>query len=134
MAESRADVPERPSIIDAVIDHLALDNIRALQQPGAPPLLEKIVKLYIEDAPRLVRSMREAAASADHATLRLAAHSLKSASANIGAVNVAKLSKQLEAEARAGSVDNATAQINQVEAQLKAVELALQFELQVAAG
>jgi signal transduction histidine kinase/CheY-like chemotaxis protein/HPt (histidine-containing phosphotransfer) domain-containing protein len=130
LAESRADAPERPSVIDLE----AIDNIRALQQPGAPQLLEKIVKLYIEDAPRLVRSMREAAASSDHATLRRAAHSLKSASANVGAVNVAKLSRQLEAEARAGSVNNATAQINQVEAQLKAAELALQFELQAAAG
>lgn len=130
MAESRADAPERPSVIDLE----AIDNIRVLQQPRAPQLLEKIVKLYIEDAPRLVHSMREAAASSGHATLRRAAHSLKSASANVGAVNVAKLSRQLEAEARAGSVNNATAQINQVEAQLKAVQLALQFELQAAAN
>jgi len=77
--------------------------------------------------------MREAAASSDHASLQLAAHSLKSASAYVGAVNVAKLSKQLEADARAGSVNNAAAQINQVEAQLNAVELALQFELRAAA-
>jgi HPt (histidine-containing phosphotransfer) domain-containing protein len=130
LAELPVDTPERPSIIDLE----ALDNICALQRPGAPQILEKIVKLYIDDAPRLIRSMREAAASSDHATLQLAAHSLKSASAHVGALNVAKLSKELEAEARAGSVNNAIARINQVEAQLKAAEQALQVELQAASG
>jgi len=129
LAESRADAPECPAVIDA-----RRSTVFAHCSNGNAQILEKIVRLYIEDAPRLVRSMRKAAASSDHVTLQLAAHSLKSASANVGALNVAKLSKELEAEARAGSVSNAIAQINQVEAQLKAAEQALQVELQAASG
>ncbi|HTP97346.1 MAG TPA: PAS domain S-box protein, partial [Burkholderiales bacterium] len=124
--EAAAPAPEAPA---DRLDAKALDNIRALQRPGAPNILEKIVRLYFEDAPRLLQSMRDALAQAENATLQRAVHTLKSASANVGAVHVSKLCKQFEAEVRAGCVDNAAAFISRIDAEFHAVEPLLRSEV-----
>ena len=82
------------------IDVRALDNIRKLQQPGAPDLLERIVALYLHDVPKLVHSMREAIAAGDGIALQRAAHTLKSSSATLGAFHLAKLCNEMEVQAR----------------------------------
>jgi len=78
------------------IDDKALDNIRRLQRPGAPSILDKIIGLYFVDAPRQILSMRDALAADDDAALKRAAHTLKSSSGNLGALALAGSCKELE--------------------------------------
>ena len=61
-----------------LIDQSALDSIRALQQPGAPDLLARIIKAYVDSADSLVAAMRESLASGDLEVLTRSAHTLKS--------------------------------------------------------
>jgi len=51
--------------------------------------------------------MRTAAETGDQPALMMASHSLKSNSANVGAVQLADLCRALEADARAGAVPDA---------------------------
>jgi CheY-like chemotaxis protein len=67
------------------LDDNALNAIRSLERQGAADMLNKVVELYFHRTPLLLRELRQAASRDDAAALRLAAHSLKSSSANLGA-------------------------------------------------
>ena len=118
-AESREDAPATE------IDAKALEEIRALQRTGSPDLLEKIVDRYLKDAPRLLQSMREAAATANGDVLRRAAHTLKSTSATVGAIRLAQHCREIESRARAGRLADAGQWLNLVENELSLVRVAL---------
>ena len=70
-----------------------------------PEFLAELVDTYLTDGDAQVRALREAPAG-DLAALIRPAHSLKSSSASIGAVALADRCRSLEADARAGRVDD----------------------------
>jgi signal transduction histidine kinase/CheY-like chemotaxis protein len=78
------------------LDRRALQSLRALQRPGRPDVLGRIIELYRHDAPRLLAEMRLAAQSGDVEALHLTAHSLKSTSANLGAGTLAARCREIE--------------------------------------
>jgi PAS domain S-box-containing protein len=106
---------------DSPIDKSALYRIKAVQQPGKPDLVEKIINLYINDAQSLCHNIHEAVGKGDPQALSKAAHSLKSSSANVGALKLANLCKELETLGRANSIDNAQDIINQMDSEYKRV-------------
>ncbi len=112
-----------------VLDRAALAGIRALERPGSGNLLRRVIDRYAEDAPRLVASMRAAAANEDAHALQVAAHTLKSASANVGAVALAGLCKSLESTGRSGVTAGAAEALPELERELERVATALQAEL-----
>jgi HPt (histidine-containing phosphotransfer) domain-containing protein len=70
-----------------------------------PEFLAELVDTYLADGDAQVRALREAPAG-DLAALVRPAHSLKSSSASIGAMALADRCRSLEADARAGQVDD----------------------------
>jgi HPt (histidine-containing phosphotransfer) domain-containing protein len=84
------------------IDKNVLDGIRALEGEGNRGLLERIIDLYLSDAPRLVEGILAAAEKGDMESLLRAAHTLKSSSANVGATGLPELCRKVEGMARAG--------------------------------
>jgi HPt (histidine-containing phosphotransfer) domain-containing protein len=118
----------------AVLDVSALATIRSLERPGSSDLLKRVIDRYSADAPRLVETLRTAAANADAYALQVAAHTLKSASANVGAVSLAGMCKELEITGRNGAVAGAAAVLPALERELDRVHCALQAELARAAG
>ena len=62
---------------------------------------------FVGDTPRHLAALRQSLAGGDAEALRRIAHSLKSASANIGAARLAALCRELEQLGRAGKVDGA---------------------------
>jgi len=78
------------------LDQARLDMIRSLQRPGRPNVLKKIIELYGQDSPVLLRAIRDAVSNGDDVLLQESAHSLKSASANLGAVSLAAICKEIE--------------------------------------
>ena len=100
----------------SLLDQKVLHGIRAMQRPGAPNLLGKVIKIYLECSPKLVQALRSAVVqerSAD--AIRQAAHSLKSSSANLGATSVAALCKELEVMGREARIADAAATFAEVE-------------------
>jgi HPt (histidine-containing phosphotransfer) domain-containing protein len=114
------------------IDVRALDNIRKLQQPGTPDLLERIVALYLHDVPKLVQSMREAIAAGDAIVLQRAVHTLKSSSATLGALQLAQLCNEMEVQARDKHLVDAGQWISRIECESARVCASLQRESTVA--
>jgi len=108
-----ASAPEQTA---SPLDERALDQIRALQRPGAPDLLGKIIGLYLESSPGLLRQIRDAVAGEDGDALRQAAHSLKSSSANLGAKRLAAVCKELEQRGRERRLEGAAELLRELEA------------------
>src|SRR5439155_135227 len=82
---SHAAAPATDEMLAPVIDPNALQALRALQRPGRPNVLVRIIDMFNSDAPRLLGEMQIAADASDGEALRHAAHTLKSTSANVGA-------------------------------------------------
>jgi HPt (histidine-containing phosphotransfer) domain-containing protein len=78
------------------VDLAALRGFEEIQAEGEPDLVVELIDLYLEDAPRKLALMLEAAAGADEESLRRAAHSLKGSSASLGAFGAASLCAELE--------------------------------------
>ena len=72
--------------------------------------------------------MREAAASGDPAAMIRPAHSLKSSSANVGAIAVAEVSRALETDGRAGAIEGAVARVAACEAAFEVAKTGLLAE------
>lgn len=88
---------------------------------GAPPpgfsaeLLRKITDVYLRTAPDTVNEIETALKNRDVAAAQFAAHKLKSASANLGALSLPKLCEELEQMSAEHVIDNADALFNALE-------------------
>jgi HPt (histidine-containing phosphotransfer) domain-containing protein len=99
-----------------LLDQKALSNIRVVQRKGAPNVLEKVIRIYFENSPRLLQTLRDAVAGDETAeTVRMAAHSLKSSSACLGATRFAALCGNLEEMARENRTREAKKILNEIE-------------------
>jgi signal transduction histidine kinase/CheY-like chemotaxis protein/HPt (histidine-containing phosphotransfer) domain-containing protein len=63
-----------------------------------------LVRVYLEDTPKAVALLESAAAQGDRDGIIAPSHSLKSTSANLGAIRLAELAKRLEHGARGGEL------------------------------
>ncbi|MDH5193903.1 MAG: ATP-binding protein [Nitrospira sp.] len=79
-----------------VLNQTTLAEIRALQRPGQPDLVVRIVSSYLQTSPDLVDRIRSAVRSQNATELRAAAHRLKSCSAQLGALAVSADCRELE--------------------------------------
>lgn len=124
--EERSEVTR----LDA-IDRKALDTLRSLRRGGTPDLLHKVLHMYLHNAPQLLDSIRDAVAHSDALALQQAAHSLKSSSATVGALQLAAFSQEMEALGKTQSMTLAVPLLATMEAEYAVVEEALQRELPV---
>jgi CheY-like chemotaxis protein len=103
------------------VNRIALDNIQALSRDGGDALVQKVIAAYVGDTPRHLATLREAVEGMDAGSVRRVAHSLKSASANIGAARLATLCKELEQLGRADTVDGADRILTDMEHEFQTV-------------
>ncbi|MBN1177680.1 MAG: response regulator [Anaerolineae bacterium] len=106
---------DAPPPTSDLLDATALDNLWDMAG-GSAELLDGLIEAFMEDAPGLLESMRQALEGGDAPALRLAAHSLKSGSAQFGAMSLSRLCKQLEEMGKAGEWEGAEELIAQAEA------------------
>lgn len=85
--------------------HLNLEQLAELKE-----VLEDefsvLIKTYLQDAELRQRLIKEAVESKDYEAARLAAHSLKGASANLGALMLAEICEHLEHDCRSGNYND----------------------------
>ena len=109
-----------------VLDEEALEELYAVIGADAA----RIVTVYLEDAPQLVAQLEQAALGPDFDTLREAAHSLKSSSANLGAMALSAAAKRIELGARMQTMDRPAVAVALVVAEFDRARQALQAYLQ----
>lgn len=90
-----------------VIDLEVVEALKALDDDDGSCLFFELIDLFVEDAASQIRSMQTALARGDLKTLELAAHTLKSSCANIGASRMSEICQQLERLGRAGTLEGA---------------------------
>jgi CheY-like chemotaxis protein/HPt (histidine-containing phosphotransfer) domain-containing protein len=119
--------PESVELIhrDDVINRVALDNIRALSRDGGDALVQKVIVAYVDDTPQHLQTLRRAIAGADTSCVRKVAHSLKSASANVGAQKLAQLAREMEHLGRADTTEGASSILTDMEQEFRAVRHSL---------
>ena len=85
--------------------HLNLEQLAELKE-----VLEDefsvLISTYLQDAALRQQMITAAIGAKDYDAARLAAHSLKGASANLGALMLAEICEHLEHDCRAGRYDN----------------------------
>ncbi len=110
------------------LDAKTLQALRQMAGARATEILAQLISNYCEEAPQLLQAMRAAVATEDAAALRQAAHSLRSASANLGATALSQLCKVVEAIGCAGNTVGALTSISQAETEYETVKVALELE------
>jgi HPt (histidine-containing phosphotransfer) domain-containing protein len=108
-----------------VINRVALDKIRALSRERGDALVQKVIAAYVDDTPQQLRTLRSAIDGLDTGNVRRIAHTLKSASANVGAEALAALCKELEHLGRADTTEGADAILIDMEQEFQAVRHSL---------
>jgi len=103
------DLAGAAALADArpTIDMTVIDLIRDMERRGAKRLLERLVATYMTTAARLVAQAAYALKAGDVGTLQHATHTLKSSSANLGAIELSRRFGILERHARSGALDAA---------------------------
>jgi CheY-like chemotaxis protein/HPt (histidine-containing phosphotransfer) domain-containing protein len=89
-----------------VLDPTALDVFRELERRGGKNVLGRIVQAYLKQSQQHVAQLSEAAAKRDASGVQSAAHTLKSSSAQVGAVTLSELCKELEAMGRSEAIED----------------------------
>jgi two-component system, sensor histidine kinase and response regulator len=115
------------SALPCPVDTTALDVFRTSPRAGA---LSRIITCYSENAPQLLKTMRAALQDHDSEALHRSAHSLRSASASLGAVRLAELCRAIEQEAESGGSEKIHLHIAAAEAEYDQVKLTLRHELE----
>jgi PAS domain S-box-containing protein len=108
-----------------VIDRKVFDDLAA-SVGGDMAFLGELIDTYLNDATELLAAMRRALADGNVEEFRRAAHSLKSNSANLGAMRLSALAKELEMMAKAGALDGAADTVAGAESEYAQVKVALE--------
>jgi signal transduction histidine kinase/CheY-like chemotaxis protein len=93
--------PIQASDMDSVIDQEVLDELRAVL--GSE--VDRLIAVFLDTTPPLIAKLEAAALGPDFDALREAAHSLKSSSANLGAMALSAAAKLVEHGARMRKLD-----------------------------
>ncbi|HEY2560747.1 MAG TPA: Hpt domain-containing protein [Caldimonas sp.] len=105
----------------AVLDADALERLRELDPHGRSHLLERVLRAFESSASRLAAQFGEARASGDMQGIRHVVHTLKSSSASIGAVSLARLCAEIEGSIRAEAFASLPDRLDAMDRELAAV-------------
>ena len=114
------DIP--PESPEAAIDLKKFEEFR--QDMGAD-FIGEIIEVFNEDAPKLLEDMKLAFCVNDAKLFSRSAHSLKSNSAQFGAINLAEMARELEVLGKAGRLTEVPEKVARLEAEYAIVREAL---------
>jgi HPt (histidine-containing phosphotransfer) domain-containing protein len=122
---------EPPSAIENDIPLLLPEKMAQFREMGLErEVFQQLLQTYIAQSDKLVRELQLAVLAKDAAAMRQAAHTMKGASANLGAAQVTALSSQLEEIGKKGSLDGAVELSERLQAAVVQVKEALKRELE----
>jgi len=113
--------------IEKAVDPDVLESLRELGGEEDPGLFAELVEIFLDDTPQRMQQIQDAIENDDAEALGAAAHALKSSCANLGALALADLFKELEFAGRDQDLDRAgplvrrsTEEYGRVEEELRA--------------
>ena len=106
------------------IDRSTYDALVAMTG-GDHEFVDDLVDTYLTDLVEQLAALDAAVAGGDPTALVRPAHSMKSSSLNVGALELGRLCRELEEQGRAGKFDGAVARVADVHRQSERVRAAL---------
>ena len=107
--------------LPAVLDDNALARLRELDPSGKTQLLERVLKAFETSSTRLALQFKESRERSDMDGVRHVVHTLKSSSASIGALALARICAEIETSIRHGAVDELPPRLDAMDRELVAV-------------
>ncbi|MFK8068341.1 MAG: response regulator [Gammaproteobacteria bacterium] len=126
--EAEIESPEIKTI--ANLDTSAFDKIRKLQREGQANVVLKVIKLFLGNSQKIIRTLESAISEGDHALIQRSAYSLKSSCSTVGATDLVKICSELEAFAKAEDVEKAQSSLMVLDYEYDAVCAALNILIQ----
>ncbi len=102
-----AAAPAAPVPGEPVLEARVLDDIMTMERNGARDLLRRLVAAYLGSSATLIEAADRGFAAGDGAMVAQALHTLKSSSANLGAVRFARACGEIDALARSHALGEA---------------------------
>jgi signal transduction histidine kinase/DNA-binding response OmpR family regulator len=106
---------ETSSIEVRELDASAIDTLREIEQAGTPNLVNQIATIFLAETPLKIKELSTLIHANENAKVRMLAHSLKSNSFNLGARELGKVFRDLEAIAKTDSLNGAQALVSTAE-------------------
>ena len=128
-APAPVDEPAPNPTAGEPIDDRVLQGLALLQRDGRPDIVNRVITLFLHSAAALVKELEEAAASGDTTVLHRASHTLKSASANVGAAVLSAHCNEVEVLARNGPVPDAPSRVGTIVGDYQRTQAALTARL-----
>jgi HPt (histidine-containing phosphotransfer) domain-containing protein len=137
MPSRQASEPAAPAATSAeaaAVDPIDLTVWAKLNELGTVgrDVVGEVGELFMRQAPSQIEAVRVAVSEYDALGLEWAAHTLKGSCADVGALHLSTLCKELEAISRIGSVEEAREQLALVEAEYHHVQQALETKRRAA--
>jgi HPt (histidine-containing phosphotransfer) domain-containing protein len=110
---------------EGALDTRVLDELRA-SVGDDPAFVAELIDEFVDDAPRQLETLREAATARAPETARRAAHTLKGHARTFGAGALATLCLEAETAAAAGDLDSVGQHLGSIEAEWGRVREALE--------
>jgi diguanylate cyclase (GGDEF)-like protein len=126
------------------VDHLPLTNTESDPANGDSPLdplvlkrlreilgtsVSEAIRPFLEDVPNYLIELENGIAQGDATTLRNVSHIIKGAASNLGAVAMAGVAREMELQAEAGTLDEASELLMRLRTEFAVIEPALMAEL-----
>ncbi|TKB23109.1 response regulator [Desulfopila sp. IMCC35006] len=111
------------------IDQSVLSTLKDLQIKGRPDILVRIINAYIKSSEPLINQLQKGLAANDLKIVQNSAHSLKSSSANVGALRLSQISRELEMCCKNNILENIMELVAAIESEFIGVKLALNKEI-----
>jgi len=111
------------------IDQSVLASLRELQEDGEPDIVAEVGGLFIKHSPEKISAIEQSVETGDAKGLQMAAHSLKSSSAYVGALYLSSLSKELEMMGRSQTLQGAKVKADLLKSEYLRVLAALEAEI-----
>ena len=119
------DAPLRSPPHDNLLDETILAQLRSLDPSGENRVFRRVARMFIDGTPAELASLRDRADNGDLAALGTIAHSLKTSAANVAAVGLSDLFRQLEAAVREGRHERCRAIVSRIGTEFDDVQRAL---------
>ena len=128
VSQADSDSDERNSETPTTIDRNLLNGFRDLDQDGGDSILGKLIDLFLENTPVVLKDAHAALATQASPQLARAAHSLKGSCSNFGAERMRQLCSDLEQQAHGGDFDRSAELLGRIEKEFRHVRMALERE------
>ncbi|MEP6878451.1 MAG: response regulator [Nitrosospira sp.] len=113
-----SSVPRISSALSAEV----VARLRALEEATEPSLVSQIYTSFLKEGAERISVLRSSVEVSDAELLRRTAHTLRGASANVGAIHMSDIARQLEVLGKNSSMIGAAPLIEQIESEFERVK------------